>query len=241
MRIAFVSDIHGNLAALDAVSADLARQDLDLVIHLGDVAVLGPRPAAVVDRIRELGWPGVLGNTDEMLWEPSRQEEQERRAPKLRAWLHTLFATLAPWAREQLGAERIAWLRTLPREWRHHDLLAVHASPGDLWSAPMPDAQDRTLVDTYGGRGASLVAYGHIHRPYVRRLPECTVMNSGSVGLPYDGDWRASYLLLEDGVPSIRRVAYDLERALDELSATGYPLATWQAEVQRQGRFTRPP
>jgi hypothetical protein len=65
-------------------------------------------------------------------------------------------------------------------------------------------------------------------------------MNSGSVGLPYDGDWRASYLLLEDGVPSIRRVAYDLERAVDDLRATGYPLATWQAEVQRQGRFTRP-
>jgi diadenosine tetraphosphatase ApaH/serine/threonine PP2A family protein phosphatase len=116
----------------------------------------------------------------------------------------------------------------------------MHASPGDLWSAPMPDAQDHTLVETYGGRGASLVAYGHIHRPYVRRLPACTVMNSGSVGLPYDGDWRASYLLLEDGVPSIRRVAYDLERALDDLRATGYPLATWQAEVQRQGRFTRP-
>jgi putative phosphoesterase len=240
MRIAIVSDIHGNLAALDAVSADLARHDPDLVIHLGDVAVLGPRPAAVVDRIRELGWPGVLGNTDEMLWEPALQEAQERRAPKLRAWLHTLFVTLAPWAREQLGPRRIAWLRTLPHEWRHHDLLAVHASPGDLWSAPMPDAQERTLVDTYGGRGASLVAYGHIHRPYVRRLPTLTVMNSGSVGLPYDGDWRASYLLLEDGVPSIRRVAHDLERALDDLHAAGYPLATWQAVVQCQGHFTRP-
>jgi hypothetical protein len=74
----------------------------------------------------------------------------------------------------------------------------------------------------------------------VRRLPTLTVMNSGSVGLPYDGDWRASYLLLEDSIPSIRRVAYDLERALDDLRAAGYPLATWQAEVQRQGRFTRP-
>src|SRR5919205_395428 len=183
MRIAIVSDIHGNLAALDAVSADLARHEPDLVIHLGDLAVLGPRPAAVVDRIRELGWPGVLGNTDEMLWAPARQEEQERRAPKLRTWLHTLFATLAPWAREHLGAERIAWLRTLPREWRHHDPLAVHASPGDLWSAPMPDAQDRTLVDTYGGRGASLVAYGHIHRPYVRRLPELSRMARFSAAL----------------------------------------------------------
>jgi hypothetical protein len=136
------------------------------------------------------------------------REEQERRAPKLRAWLHTLFATLAPWAREHLGAERIAWLRT--------------------------------LVETYGGRGASLVAYGHIHRPYVRRLPALTVMNSGSVGLPYDGDWRAAYLLLEDRVPSIRRMAYDLERALDDLRAARYPLIAWQSEVQHQGLFTQP-
>src|SRR4051812_31254175 len=107
MRIAIVSDIHGNVAALDAVSADLARHAPDLVIHLGDLAVLGPRPAAVVDRIRELGWPGMLGNTDEMLWEPALQQEQERRASKLRTWLRTLFATLAPWAREHLGAHRI--------------------------------------------------------------------------------------------------------------------------------------
>jgi predicted phosphodiesterase len=91
---------------------------------------------------------------------------------------------------------------------------AHRINAGQMPVMPMPDAPDGTLVDTYGGRGASLVAYGHIHRPYVRRLPACTVMNSWSVGLPYDGDWRASYLLLEDGVPSIRRVAYDLERAL---------------------------
>jgi putative phosphoesterase len=240
MRIAIVSDIHGNLAALDAVSADLALHRPDLVVHLGDLAVLGPRPAAVIDRIRELGWPGVLGNTDEMLWTPAALREQERRAPKLRTWLHTLFGLLAPWAREHLGAERIAWLRTLPREWRHHDLLVMHASPTDLWSAPMPDADEHTLVATYGGHGARLVAYGHIHRPYVRCLPALTVMNSGSVGLPYDGDWRAAYLLVEDGVPSIRRVAYDLARALEDLRATGYPLAMWQSEVQRQGRFTRP-
>src|SRR5207237_10219156 len=104
-------------------------------------------------------------------------------------------------------------------ECRPPDLPAMQATPADLWSAPMPDATEHTLVETYGGHEARLVAYGHIHRPYVRRLPALTVMNSGSVGLPYDGDWRAAYLLLEDGVPSIRRVAYDLERARDDLRA----------------------
>lgn len=71
-------------------------------------------------------------------------------------------------------------------------------------------------------------------------LPVLTVMNSGSVGLPYDGDWRASYLLVDDGVPSIRRVAYDLRRACADMVAARYPLAAWLDEVQRQGRFTQP-
>jgi predicted phosphodiesterase len=240
MRIAIISDIHGNLAALDAVVADLEHQRPDLVLHLGDLALIGPRPAAVVDRIRDLGWPGVLGNTDELLWEPALLARQERRAPKLRAWLHTLFDTLAPWAQAQLGADRIAWLCALPRQWRSHDLLAVHASPGDLWYAPMPTADDRTLLATYGGHGARLAVYGHIHRPFVRRLPGLTIANSGSVGMPYDGDWRASYLLIDDAVPSIRRVAYDLQRELSDLTTSTFPLASWLAAVQRQGRFSQP-
>jgi putative phosphoesterase len=240
MRIAIISDIHGNLAALDAVIADLEYQRPDLVVHLGDLAVTGPRPAEVVDRIRELGWPGVLGNTDELLWDPGQLAQQESRAPKLRDWLRTLFGRLAPWAEERLGAERIAWLRTLPGEWRQGSLLAVHASPGDLWSAPMPDADDGTLTGTYGRHGARVVVYGHIHRPYIRTLSGLTVANSGSVGLPYDGDWRASYLLIEDGVPSIRRVEYDLRRALADLTDTHFPLARWLGEVQRQGRFSHP-
>lgn len=240
MRIAIISDIRGNLAALDAVIADLERQHPDLVVHLGDLAVTGPRPAEVVDRVRDLEWPGVLGNTDELLWDPAQLVQQESRAPKLHEWLHTLFGRLAPWAAEKLGAERIAWLRTLPQEWRHGSLLAVHASPGDPWAAPMPDADDGTLAGTFGGHGAEIVVYGHIHRPYVRTLPGRTVANSGSVGLPYDGDWRASYLLIEDGVPTIRRVAYDLQRALADLTGVQYPLARWLAEVQRQGRFSHP-
>jgi hypothetical protein len=98
-----------------------------------------------------LGWPGVLGNTDELLWDPAQLVQQESRASKLREWLHTLFGRLAPWAAEQLDAERIAWLRTLPQEWRQGSLLAaVHASPGDLWPAPMPDADDCTLAGCPG-------------------------------------------------------------------------------------------
>ncbi|MGI8564344.1 MAG: metallophosphoesterase family protein [Candidatus Dormibacter sp.] len=67
MRLAIVSDIHGNLAALEAVIADLERQGPDLVVHGGDLALNGPRPVEVLDRVRALGWPGVVGNTDQAL------------------------------------------------------------------------------------------------------------------------------------------------------------------------------
>src|SRR3954453_3223985 len=116
MRVALVSDVHGNLAALEAVIADLRRRAPDLVLHGGDLVLSGPRPAEVVDRIRELGWPGVVGNTDEVLWGPEAQAEQVARAPKLEALLANIFESHAPATRERLGEERLAWLRGLPAE-----------------------------------------------------------------------------------------------------------------------------
>src|SRR3954453_15545236 len=102
MRVALVSDVHGNLAALEAVIADLRRRDADLIVHGGDLALMGPRPAEVVDRIRELGWPGVVGNTDEVLWCPDEHERQLGRAPKLAPLLELIFDGYAPDTRERL-------------------------------------------------------------------------------------------------------------------------------------------
>jgi predicted phosphodiesterase len=241
MRTAIVSDIHGNLAALEAVIADIEREQPELVVQGGDVALQGAHPAEVVDLVRELGWPGVVGNTDELLWRAEDLPRQEARAPKLRRLLRLLYRSHGPWTSERLGAGRIEWLRGLPLEWRRDGLLVLHASPGNLWRAPMPDTDDAVLEETYGGLDAELVVYGHIHRPYVRELPDLTVANSGSVGLPADGDRRASYLLLEDDVPSVRRVEYDVEREAAELARRAHPDAAWLAERYRQAKFLRPP
>ena len=240
MRVAVVSDIHGNLAALEAVIADLRSTAPDLVLQAGDTAVLGPRPAEVVDRLRELAWPALAGNTDQMLWEPAVRTEQERRAPRLRSWLDVLFGALGPWAAERLGGERLDWLRSLPEERRAAGVRVVHASPGDLWRAPMPDAPDAELARTYGGAREGIAVYGHIHRPFVRELPGLIVVNCGSVGLPWDGDPRAAYLLVDDGRPSIRRVEYDMERACRDLAAAGFPLPGWLETGLREARFSRP-
>jgi putative phosphoesterase len=235
-RIAVLSDIHGSLAALEAVAADIDRQAPDLVLHVGDLVVNGPMPAEVVDLVRDRGWRGVLGNTDEILWTPGELQRQVARAPKLHDLLHVLFDETGPATRELLGEKRTEWLRLLPLELREVDLLLLHASPGDPWRAPMPDATDDALFETYGPLGAELVVYGHIHRPFVRRLPGLTVANSGSVGQPYDGDWRASYLLIDGGVATVRRVEYDLDRELADLARSGYPRASWLARMRRSGR-----
>jgi predicted phosphodiesterase len=240
VRAAVVSDIHANLAALEAVIADLRLTAPDLILQAGDVAVMGPRPAEVVDRLRELDWPALVGNTDQMLWEPAVRAEQERRASRLRSWLEVLFGVLGPWAAERLGDDQLIWLRSLPEERHVGDVRVVHASPGDLWRAPMPEAADSELATTYSGAGAAVAVYGHIHRPFVRQMPGLTVANCGSVGLPWDGDPRAAYLLVDDGRPTIRRVEYDMEQARRDLAASAFPLSAWLEAVQREARFTRP-
>jgi putative phosphoesterase len=237
MRLAIVSDIHGNLTALEAVVADLSRRGIDRVVHGGDLALVGCQPAEVIDRVRELGWAGIVGNTDELLWRPEQHETQLRNAPKLHALLRLLFDEYAPATREMLGEERLAWLRQLPAEHREHDLLLVHASPGDLWRAPPPDADEPTLATTYGSCNVSTVVYGHIHRPYIRHIDQLTVANSGSVGSPFDGDPRASYLLLEQGDAQIVRVEYDIQREIDLLHRSNHPDRARIAQMRRHGKF----
>jgi len=241
MRTAIISDIHGNLAALEAVLADVRVASPDLVVQGGDLAMGGHRPAEVVDRIRELGWPGVVGNTDEVLWNDESRAALERSAPKLGPLLRIIFDDAAA-TTKLLGEERVAWLRGLPAEWRSSDaqIALVHASPGNLWRAPGPESDEAELVATYGNLGARIAVYGHIHRPYVRTVGALTVANSGSVGAPYDGDPRPSYLLIEDGRVTIRRVAYDIERECREFIASGYPHAEWLAEIRRKGAFVPP-
>ena len=105
----------------------------------------------------------------------------------------------------------------------------------------MPDADNRTVAKVYEVLGARLSVYGHIHRPFVREMAGPTVANSGSVGMPYDGDPRASYLLIENRRVSVRRVEYDVEQEITDLVATGYPYADWLADIRRHGIYVPPP
>jgi predicted phosphodiesterase len=239
MRIAILSDVHGNLTALEAVRADLRDASPDLVLHGGDLADAGASPVEVVDRIRDLGWPGVRGNTDEMLAEPESLRAYARDRPAL----HALFAAveeMAAFTRAALGPERLAWLRGLPARWADDALALVHASPDSAWRAPAPEATDAELATVYAPLARALVVYGHVHRPFVRALASFTVGNGGSVGQPHDGDPRASYLLVDDGRPQVRRVAYDVARERAALSRSGLPHAGWVARILESARPEMP-
>jgi putative phosphoesterase len=239
MRVAIVSDIHGNLTALEAVIADLRQAAPDLILHGGDLAAGGARPRQVVDRVRELGWHGVLGNTDEMLYRPASLTEfaagSERHKP-----LFAAIEEMAAFTRDAIGEEPIAWLKSLPILQNIGPVGLVHASPDSLWRSPGAQATDDELESVYGGLATPVAVYAHIHHPFCRHLEQRVVINTGSVSLSYDGDPRASYLLLDEQMPSIRRLDYDLSAEREALGNSGLPHAQWVAHTLEKAVFVMP-
>jgi putative phosphoesterase len=239
MRTAIISDIHGNRRAFQSVLADLKHIAPDLIVHGGDLAFGGAHPAEVIDHIRALGWLGVRGNTDEVFWfqEPLIQMAAN---PKLAPLLAALQSMIPPMS-AAVGEERLQWLKTLPTLYAHESFSVVHASPDNLWRSPVPESTDDEFQSTYLPLRAQTVVYGHIHRPFIRRLPSgMTVANTGSVSQSYDGDRRASYLLIEDGNLAIRRVDYDVEAEANDLLHSGLPHADWLARILRAGKYVPP-
>jgi predicted phosphodiesterase len=248
MRVAVISDTHGNLEALDAVLSELdATGPYDAVVMGGDFAFGGPRPAECIDRIRERGFPAVRGNTDEFIVElatggrvPAKVAHESQR--------HTASEPMLQryrWAVERLSAEQIEYLASLPLARvipapAGRALTVVHATP---WNAHdtvpegAPEELARRMLDQAGGQA---LAYGHIHMQYQRWIDGRLLAAVGSVGLPFDGDRRAAYTVFtlgEDGWSvEFRRVAYNVERAVEEVLDSGIPGAEFQASILRTAR-----
>jgi predicted phosphodiesterase len=122
-------------------------------------------------------------------------------------------------------------MRGLPRIQIRGPLALVHASPASPWRAPTHTAEDAELESVYSPLGQKVNVYGHIHHSFVRNTTKRIIANSGSVSLSYDGDTRASYLLLDESVPTIRRVEYDVEKELKALSECALPHADWMKKI----------
>jgi CHAD domain-containing protein/predicted phosphodiesterase len=226
MRVAVLSDIHGNLVALDAVLADLAAQGgADALAIAGDLCLDGPRPREVLDRVRGLDCAVVQGNTDRDLALPPGPAAK------------TDDADLLGWTRAQLGDEGIAYLGALPFSHRivapdgRSVLLIVHANPKNMDQHLPPLAPEGQIAPLLADLPPEVttIAFGHLHLPYVRDVGRLRLIDISSVGLPKDGDRRAGYGLLTwtgDGWScEQRRVEYPVEETIDQIRAAAPPNA----------------
>ncbi len=244
-RIALLSDIHGNIAALDAVLVDVRREAPDLIALLGDYVLNGPRPCEVVDRVRELESQGayvIQGNTDIA----AADLDMAAAFP----WFDEVprvNVVAAEWAHDELGDERLDWLRRLPAERRVRVddtlLLFCHASPGSQTAGLGADVDAATVVEAVARTDARVVACGHTHMADVRDLGWKQVVNPGSCGYAFDGDPGAAWALVEvDGDvvrADLRRTVYDARPVSDELTERGLTGDVYRAATVRTGRFVR--
>ncbi|TSA84654.1 metallophosphoesterase family protein [Deinococcus detaillensis] len=238
MRLAIFSDIHGNLPALEALLADLRTQAPDLLLCLGDVAMTGPFPNECLQAVAALGCGVVMGNADQALLEAlpafvPRGLPDEQEIYDLDAWSHAA-----------VGDKEREWVRAYQPTLRPApELLAFHGSPEsntEVLDAGTPQERLAQLRAEYGD--APLWIGGHTHRPLLRSLDGWTLLNPGSVGMPFElrnGHYvnlaRADYLILDlvAGVfqPQFRQVPYAARRVQDGFVAAKVPhAAKWVAE-----------
>jgi putative phosphoesterase len=211
MRLAFLADIHSNLPALEAVRADLQKMAPDRVYLLGDQINRCPWPNEVMALINSEGWPAIYGNHELVVLELGT----EHAAPIFND--HKRFADLW-WTREHLKPEYLAQIETLPAERRIElegmpHILLLHGLPDNPFEGFFPTLSNEQIAQKLTGVDTSVVVSGHTHRPLARAVGKQWVFNPGSVGMPYNGDPRAQYMLLDfDGVawqPIFRQVEYD--------------------------------
>jgi predicted phosphodiesterase len=243
MRLALISDIHCNLPALEAVLADIADQGITEIVCLGDVMLSGPQPRQVVERVRALDCPVVMGNCDAWALDPKSlgeaKDENERKIQEVDRW------TVA-----QLAPEHLAYLHTfqptvsIPLD-EHQTLLCYHGSPRSYYEQIQPETSFESLAEMLVGTAASVYAGGHTHNQMLRRFSTSLVLNTGSVGLAFDRisipptegtrnpAWAEYATLVAAGdhlmSVSLRRVPFDVEALKSAARESGMPHAEWYA------------
>ena len=231
MKLLVLSDIHGNWPALQAI-----QEDVDAVICLGDIVSYGPFPGECITWVQERTTHVLRGNHDTAL---AFQED-----PQAAGFKRELAQATLEVHRRTLSGSAMDWLRSLPTQVRFrfddHDFHALHASPADhLFSYRLtPELSDEELKKEVQGVRADLLCVGHTHLPMVRRAWSTVILNPGSVGQPLDGDPRASYAVVQDGVAEIHRVPYDMDATIAGIRKMGLSVEAAEAliGILRTGR-----
>jgi putative phosphoesterase len=237
MRVAFISDIHANLTALNAVLADIRAQEVDQIISLGDTVTLGPQPSETLATLRQLGCIYIKGNHDEALLDPGhelRYQVTEHLVPDIQ------------WCRERLSSSDLEFIESfLPT----YDLtfpngisvLCYHGSPRSTTDLILSTTSAKMLDRHFGGHPANAFIGGHTHIQMQRRHGEKLILNAGSVGNTFAHAYKpgntpsllpwAEYAILGQEGDSLdadlRRVYFDTAGLLEIVSKSGLPGAEW--------------
>lgn len=245
MKIALYSDIHAQLAPLDAVQEAVAKENADREVVIGDLVMLGPEPAEVVDRFMGRRDVDVLaGNLD--WWVSKRKDEKDPPKNEHHAWLYEMVKM----TRERLSAEQIEyldglmWSMTITPE-KGHDFFIFHATPDDIEDAIPLRCADAEVKEKIRGTDAEIMAFGHVHGPYVREVDGQTLVCAAAVGMNWDGDYRPVYSVVEyegDGAWRVetKRVEYDREAQARKNEEGWMPHGERIAKMVRTGEFWNP-
>jgi predicted phosphodiesterase len=246
VRYALISDIHANLPALEAVLTDIGgRPEIGATYHLGDLVGYAPWPDETVALLERAGIPGVAGNYDSTVATDYRHCGCRYEDPVQEQLSHVSY----DWTRKHVSSVTKRALGALPFR---IDLLPngghtagprvvlVHGAPTLntlYWTEDRPDDFCLRMAGHAGAKAGDVIAFGHTHKPWHRTVGDIHFLNTGSVGRPKDGDWRAGYVILEIGGGTVDtefvRVEYDVDRAAREIERSDLPNAF--AEYLRTG------
>jgi putative phosphoesterase len=237
MRIAFISDIHGNFTALQAVLADIKSQSVDQIVCLGDTVTLGPEPVEVLNALRQLNCIYVKGNHDAAVLNPEGALQYEI-ASHLIADLHWGKAKLSQADLDFIDSFKPIHKISLPHE---NHILAFHGSPISFTDIIQVTTQPKQLDVYFEGQKANIFIGGHSHIQMVRRYGDKLVLNSGSVGNAFKfvftpGNpvvllpW-AEYMIINQVESSLnidaRRVYFDINALLQKVKEKRPPSSDW--------------
>lgn len=239
MKIAFISDIHGNAIALDAVLNDIKNQGIDKIYVLGDLCYRGPEPKRSLDLIRSLNTEVIKGNADEWVVRGVLEGEVPQKALGM-------MNDERQWTVSKLEQTDIDYLKNLPTQisCTHNgiEIFGFHATPESLFDVVLPHEDDAALeTRLMKSTNAQVYIYAHIHKPFIRYINGKVIMNIGSVGLPFDGLTKASYGIVEvednNYRTSIKRVSYDNEKVVALYQKGQYPNVDKMIEVIRTAKI----
>jgi putative phosphoesterase len=196
VKVAALYDVHGMPHAFEATLRDAAAVEPDVVLFGGDL-IAGPFPRRCLKLARSLPHARFIrGNCE--------------RVP-------------SEWDRTQLDADDLQWLEELPLTVSLDGVLYCHATPTDDTPITTELTPEDVLRETFGGVEEKVVVLGHTHHQFDRRAGDVRVVNAGSVGMPYEDDVAAYWMLVEDGQPSFRRTPFDVSRAAADIRVSGWP------------------